>query len=287
MNREFNRLVNGILESHWKRSPVGATFLGVHKYDDKLDKFDPESRRLYLKKNKEDLKKLKKFSPDAKAQSRRVKLSADELMDWRMLRDALRVEIAEEQKLRWSRRHADLYPNSALFGCYILMVRDFAHLKVRMKSVLGRLKQVPRLMKQGQENLRRGGNIPRIWTKLAIETTVGGKEFFNQMIPLFAEKVPNLKKQLLAANRKALFAFDDYEEFLKKKLLPRSNGKFAIGQEFFDFLLSVHHQLPHTADDLIEIGNRLVRQTQAEMISVAKKIDPKKNWAKIVEDLKK
>jgi uncharacterized protein (DUF885 family) len=167
------------------------------------------------------------------------------------------------------------------------MVRDFAPLKVRMKSVLGRLKQVPRLMKQGQENLRRGGNIPRIWTKLAVETTAGGKEFFNQMVPLFAEKVPNLKTQLLAANRKALAAFDDYEEFLKKRLLPRSKGKFAIGQEFFDFLLSVHHQLPHTADDLIRIGNRMVRQTQAEMRSVAKKIDSKRNWTKIVEDLKK
>jgi uncharacterized protein (DUF885 family) len=286
MNGGFNRLVNEILEFQWRKSPVEATFLGIHKYDDELDKFDPESRRRYLKKTKEHLRKLNEFSPDAKTQSRKAKLSADEQMDWRMLRDSLRVQIAEEEKLRWFARHAVLYPNTALLGCYILMVRDFAPFKARMKSLLGRLKQVPGLMKQGQQNLRRGGNIPRIWTKVAIETTVGGKEFFGQMIPLFAEKVPNLKRELLAANRKALSAFDDYEEFLKKKLLPRSNGKFAIGEEFFNFLLSVHHQLPHTADDLERIGNRLIRQTQAEMRAVAKKINPKKSWTKIVDELK-
>ena len=286
MNKEFNQLVNKILEFQWKKSPVEATFLGIHKYDDKLDKFDPESRRLYLKKTKEHLRNLNEFSPDAKTQSRKAKLSADEQMDWRMLRDSLRVEIAEEEKLRWFRRHAALYPNSTLLGCYILMVRDFAPLKVSMKSLLGRMKQVLRLMKQGEENLSRGRDIPRIWTKVAVETTVGGKEFFREMIPLFAKKVPTLKKQLLAANDKALSAFDDYEEFLKKRLLPRSKGRFAIGEEFFNFLLSVHHQLPQTTDDLVRIGNRLIRQTQAEMRTLARKIDPKKSWTKIVDELK-
>jgi uncharacterized protein (DUF885 family) len=106
------------------------------------------------------------------------------------------------------------------------------------------------------------------------------------MIPLFAQKVPGLKKQLWRANDKALSAFDDYEEFLRKRLLPRSKGKFAIGEEFFNFLLSVHHQLPHTTDDLVRIGNRIIRQTQAEMRSLARKIDPKKSWTKIVDELK-
>jgi len=287
MNKEFNKLVNEVLEFRWKASPMEATFSGIHKYDDKLDKTNPKSRRLYLKKTKEYLRKLERFSVDRKRRSKTAKLSMDEQMDWKMLRDSLKVEIAEKENIRWFRRHAMLYPDIALIGCYILMVRDFAPLKVRMKSLLGRLKEVPRLMKEGEENLRRGRNIPRIWTKVAIETTSGGKAFFKQMIPLFAQKVPDLKKQLLKANHKALLAFDDYEEFLKKRLLPRSKGQFAIGDEFFNFLLSVHHQLPYTADDLLRIGSRMIRQTQAEMRSLAKRIHTKKSWIKIVDDLKK
>ncbi len=285
MNKEFNKLVNEILEFRWKESPVEATFSGIHKYDDKLDKTDSESRKRHLRKSKEYLRKLEKFSSGTRGA--RAKLSKDEEMDWKMLRDTLRVEIAEEEKIRWLNRHAWIYPYAALMGCYILILRDFAPLRQRMRSLLGRLKQVPRFMREGQENLTRGRDIPRIWTQVAVETTAGGKEFFNQMIPLFAEKVPGLKKQLLAANKRAISAFDDYEEFLRKRLLARSKGRFAIGKDFYNFLLSVHHQLPYTADQLLPIGNRMIRQTQKEMTFLAKKINRKKSWPKIVDDLKK
>ncbi len=287
MNKEFNKLVDEVLEFRWKDSPVSATFSGIHKYDDKLDKTDPESRRQHLKRAKEYLKKLDRFTPVSKTHSEKARLSIDEKMDWKMLRNSLEVEIAWEEKLRWLQRLASIYPETALFGSYILILRDFAPLSQRMKSVLGRLKQVPRLMKEGKENLRRGKDIPKIWTEIAIETTVSGKEFFKQMIPLFAEKVPRLKKELLAANQKAISAFDDYEDFLKKRLLPRSKGSFAVGEKFFNFLLSVHHQLPYTADDLLSMGNRIIKETQAEMKFLAKKIDPQKSWSGIVADLKK
>jgi uncharacterized protein (DUF885 family) len=287
MNKEFNNLVDEVLEFRWKDSPVSATFSGIHKYDDKLDKTDPDSRRQHLKRAKEYLKKLDRFTPVSKTHSEKARLSIDEKMDWKMLRNSLEVEIAWEEKLRWLNRLASIYPETALFGSYILVLRDFAPLNQRMKSVLGRLKQVPRLMKEGKENLRRGKDIPKIWTQIAIETTVSGKEFFKQMIPLFAEKSPRLKKELLAANQKAISAFDDYEDFLKKRLLPRSKGQFAIGEKFFNFLLSVHHQLPYTADDLLSIGNRIIKETQAEMKFLAKKIDPQKRWTEIVADLKK
>jgi len=287
MNKEFNKLTNEILEFRWKDRPVYATFLGIHKHDDKLDKTDSKSRRLHLKKMKDYLKKLDRYSSDPKFRAKKVKFSKDEEMDWRILRDSLRVEIAEEEKIRWLKRHALIYPETVLYGCYILILRDFAPLSQRMRSVLARLKQIPRLMKEGKENLRRGKDIPRTWTQVAIEATAGGREFLKQIIPPFAEKVPHLKKNLLLANQKALSAFDDYEEFLKKQLLQRSKGSFAVGEKLYNFLLSVHHQLPYTADDLLPIGNRIIKQTQAEMKFLAKKINPRKSWVKIVGELKK
>ncbi len=287
MNREFNRLVDEILEFRWKARPVGATFSGIHKYDGQLDKTDSQSRRQYLRKSKSYLRQLGEFSPEGKASRRQTQLSEDQKMDWKILRDSLRVEIAEEEKIRWLTRDAIIYPYLALMGCYVLIFRDFAPLSQRMNSLLGRLRQVPRLLKEGQENLRRGRDVPRIWTQVAIETTAGGKQFFRQMIPVFAEKMPHLRKQILAANGKTLTAFEDYERFLKKRLLPRSKGRFAVGRQFFNFLLSVHYQLPYTVDDLPSIGDRIIRQTQAEMKSLAKRINAKKGWSEIVKGLKK
>jgi len=285
MNKEFNKLADEILESLWKDSPVMATMLGVHKYDDKLDKTDPEYRKRHLKKAKEYLKRLEKFSPAHRAGN--FRLSKDQAMDWKILKNSLQVEIAEERNLRRFKRNALVYPQTALRGCYVLVMRDFAPLNRRMKSLLGRLKQIPRFMKQGQKNLSVGRDIPRIWTQIAINTSAGGGEFFKRIIPQFAAKVPRLKKELLAANDKAIKAFAEYEEFLKSRLLARSKGDFAVGKRFFDFLLKTQHQLPYTSGDLLKIGNRMIKQTQKEMRSVAKRIDPEKNYARILEELNK
>ncbi len=285
MNKEFNRLVDQILDFRNKATPVMATILGVHKYDDKLDKTDLKSQKQYLKKTKEYLKKLKKF--DSSIQRGKVKLNKNEEIDLKILRNSLEVEIAEQEKISWLNRSALIYPQTALRGCYFLIMRDFAPLPRRMKSVLARLKQIPRLLNEGKDNLRTGKNIPMIWTQIAIETTAGGKEYFKKTIPQFAEKVPRLEKELLAANGKAISAFEDYEKILKDKLLHRSRGDFAVGKSFFNFLLTTRHQLPYTSDDLLSIGNRVIKETQTEMISVAKKIDPQKSWNEVLEDLKK
>ena len=280
MNKEFGKLVDEILEFCWKDSPVYATFSGIHKYDNKLDNIEPGFRRLHLKRTREYLRRLRKFSSGIR--SGKILLSEDQKMDLRVLKDYLRVEIVEDEKIRWFHRNGRIYPYTALMGCYILMVRDFAPLSRRMKSLLGRLKQIPSFMKQGQQNLKRGRNIPRIWTQIAIETTKTGKAFFKQMVPQFAEKVPRLKKQLLSANQRVLLAFGDYEQFLKNQILPRSRGSFAIGEKLYNFFLSVQYQLPYTAEDLLSIGDRIIKQTQAEM-----RLLTKKSWAKIVEDAKR
>ncbi|MGB2698300.1 MAG: DUF885 domain-containing protein, partial [Candidatus Zixiibacteriota bacterium] len=237
------------------------------------------------KKSKGYFKKLNRFYSDV--QKGKAKLNKNEEIDLRILRNSLEVEIAEQERIRWFSRSGLMYPQTALRGCFFLIMRDFAPLSRRMKSVLARLKQIPRLMKEGENNLKRGKNIPLIWTQIAIDTTAGGKEYLKKTIPQFAEKVPRLKKELLAANGKAISAFEDYEKFLKDKLLPRSKGDFAVGKRIFNFLLKTKHQLPYTADDLLLIGNRIIKDTQAEMRALARKIDPQKSWAGIHQDLRK
>jgi len=83
MNKEFNKLVNEILEFRWKYRPVYATFLGIHKHDHQLDKTDSKSGRLHLKKLKGYLKKLDRYSSDPKFHAKKVKFSKDEEMDGR------------------------------------------------------------------------------------------------------------------------------------------------------------------------------------------------------------
>jgi uncharacterized protein (DUF885 family) len=60
-----------------------------------------------------------------------------------------------------------------------------------------------------------------------------------------------------------------------------------LGSKLFDFLLKTHHQLPYNADDLLNIGQKLIKQTQEEMQKLSTSIDPTKSWFEIIAQMKK
>ena len=279
MDKEFEKLSEEILEWRWEVSPLEATFEGYHKYDDKFDRFDREWRQELLAKAKDYVKRLNQFEDES--------LSPDNGVDRTILSKAFEVEIKREEEFKDLERRPFLYPEVALYGIYILMLRQFAPLEERMTSVLGRLKEVGTVLKDGKQNLLRGENIPEVWTKIALEVTEGGLQFFSSFLPLMAERVPSLKEEILAANGKASEAFTDYVSFLKQELLPKSRGDFALGKERFNFLLREHHLLPYDTEGLFEIGQQVREETQREMKRTAQKIDPQKRWPEIVEELKK
>ena len=279
MSQEFTKLVDEILEFNWESNPIEATFSGIHRYDDKLDIMNLKFREKYREKLKEYTKKLELFSSET--------LSSDQKMDRKILKSSLETEVKIEEETKKLERKSSFYPKYALWGPYILMLRDFAPLEQRMANALARLEKIPIFMEQGKANLKRGESIPKVWTETGIETTSSGKEFFDKVIPIFAEKVPEIKGRILDATQKAKESFDSYETFLKEEILPRSDGDFAIGKKLFDYLLSSHHMLPYNSDQIYSIGEKLIEETQKEMEKVSKEIDPQKDWTGIVKEIKK
>ncbi|KPL04528.1 MAG: hypothetical protein AMJ90_00320 [candidate division Zixibacteria bacterium SM23_73_2] len=279
MKKEFTRLVDEILEFYWESNPIEATFSGIHRYDQVLDKMDSESRKKYRDKIKNYLERVKDFPSDT--------LSSDQKMDQQILLSSLKTEVKIEEETKKLQRDSSFYPRYALWGPYILMLRNFAPLKERMKAALARLEKIPAFMEQGKANLKKGEGIPKIWTETGLETTSSGKDFFDKMIPIFAEKVPEIKQKILDATHKAKEAFESFETFLKQDILPESDGDFAVGKELFDYLLSSHHMLPYDSEEVYSIGEKLIGQTQKEMEEVSKEIDPQKHWTEIVKETKR
>jgi uncharacterized protein (DUF885 family) len=276
---EFQELVDEILEEMWRDNPVAATYAGIHKYDNQLGKVDREFRREIVSKNVRYIARLGDFQD-------RI-LSPDEAMDHLVLTNALKVENELEEKMNRHERDGSIYPETVLFGIYILIQRDFAPLGQRMESALERMKDAPRLLAEGMENLRKGNNIPEVWTRIGIDVTEGGIHFCKSIIPQVAESVPELRSNLLQANQTLLEVFLNYRKFLTDCIIPKSNGKFAVGKELFEYLLMVEHQLPYGTDDLLMIGEKVLRDATIMVREVARKIDSGSAWDKVVAKLKK
>ncbi|MDH4222809.1 MAG: DUF885 domain-containing protein, partial [candidate division Zixibacteria bacterium] len=247
-----------------------------HRYDGQFGRYSPVFRKGYHQKLKQYARNLKKFY------NKKEKLSGDELLDLKILHSGLEKEIKYETEYQRYLRDASMFPSLVLSGCNVLILREFAPADARGKSLLLRLKLIPAFLKQAEKNLKSARKIPRIWTEIGMETTSGGKLFFQTNVPEFAGQVPHLKNAIQEASQDAEKSFNHYYDFLKKKILPKSKGDFACGRKLFDYLLSENHQLPYNSPALIKKGEKIIRETRIELKKVAKRIDPTKTWSEIV-----
>jgi len=273
--RDFKSLTKGFLDWFFRSNPVMATFMGVHDYDHQLGEFSREAIDQQIKEAKEYLAALQAVDPAGLDEAERV--------DCELLENMLEVELRLHEDLaRWKKdpSHAQL----PTMGCYILLSREFAPIDERLESVLGRLRDTPRVMAEAKETVT---EPVRVWVETALETARGGQMFLQGLIPTFAEKASsdNLTREIKEANTKAVEAVQDFVEHLES-LLPKSGPDFGTGREVFDYLLKRRHYLDYDADSLHAKGWELFNDTLRQMEETARQIDPGKTWEEIVDDLK-
>lgn len=279
MNKELDQLLTKIIRAKWENEPVSATFLGIHDFDDQLGRYDRNTQT-------DLIERAKGYAGELKAYEGEPTLSGDQKIDLHLLMGQLESEVRFFETVGMPFRNATIYPYICLYGIYSLLIRDFAPLEQRIRSVLTRLGDVPRLLKEGQQNLSEGERIPRVWTDIACEVTEAGISFFQTYITKLSEQVPDMHEQIRRANNSAIEALKEYRLFLKEQILSKAVQDFAIGEDMFNFLLKNDHLLPYDVDSLITLGRECIAQTEQLMEQIAGEIDQTKSWRKIVAALK-
>ncbi|MCX6827070.1 MAG: DUF885 family protein, partial [candidate division Zixibacteria bacterium] len=261
-DKAFEGLVENILEETWEFSPFTATFMGIHKYDHLLDQVDKETRKAYLVKQHSQLALLDAFKYGGN-------INSDNLLDLEILQCNLKTRIATEEMFNRFERDPSLYPNMAIFACFILVLREFLPIEERCRALISRLREIPRFLTEAEENLMPAETIPSIWLDMAREMTISGQKYFAELVIPDVPAIAHLKDEVGAASALALKAFDDYLQFLNEKLSRKPQGSFAAGREYFDFLLSNYHLLPYTSEELETIGLEYIEKTSDEMRRLA------------------
>lgn len=273
---KFSDFIEEYMEYNWKTSPISATFAGVHKYDHELDNVKDDFIRDVNEHRKEYLAELEKIPKES--------LTEDEQIDWQLLRNEIDSTIRDTEEIQPWKTRAAVYPELCAHAMFILSVREFAPLEERAQAIVSRMKQVPRVLKDGAKNLK---NCPQLFVKLGIEMTDGCSSFIQDLIPKLLTKVPGTKKQLEDAGKKALSALQQYRRHLTDEFLDRSSGDIAIGAELFEFKLKNDHLLPYNAQEILEIGKDLREKTIHALEEAAHRINPGKKWYDVVSDIKK
>ena len=276
---DLSTIVDDAIAASNAWQPVGATSRGFHEHDARLGDRSAaavEGRMADVRSLLDRVGKLDRASLTEHDPAGHGPYDAD------LLERRLKWELTEHEHVRYGHRHPGGYLATIGSGCNGLVIRDFAPLDDRLRSLVGRLNDVPRLLEQAKANLT---DPLRPHVETAIEQAAGMKALFARDLPEAASKSSDdaLKQQFEAANKAALAAVDAFGAWLKSDLLPKASDEFAWGADTFRKLLSETDSIDEPLDVLIRRGEEDLRAHQQAMRDVAAQIDPSADPRAVVD----
>ncbi len=258
LDSQFDKVVQEFLTRSLEINPVAGTYLGLHEYDDSLPKGGREWIEANLKLAQEVKEALKDFPPGSLTGYRRVDR---ELLEW-----VVDLSIFEHQKIRMWEKYS---PSVDVLGgsIYLLMVRDFAPLEARLKSIASRLEQFPEFEKRNRELLK---DPVRVWNSIALQSGYG----MHQLLDILEEQAsnyPSIREEVRASISTTREALNDHLKWLETEVLPRSKDEFHLGKPLFNELLKLRG-IPYDADELVEIGYSYLERYKEELKELAHEI---------------
>jgi uncharacterized protein (DUF885 family) len=258
-------------EYYFPFSPTTATSAGIHKYDDKLEDYSKAGvakRVAALKKFESEFEKLPE-SPDRD-----------------LVLDDIRASLLELETVRDWERNPDNYSSGITNSAFVIMSRTFAPPGARLKLLTARERLMPKVLAEARLNLK---DPPRIFTEVAIEQMPGNISFFENDVPLAFKAVtdPKLLADFRAANSAVIASLKEYEQWMMKDLLPRSQGDFRLGSATFAKKLAYEEMVDIPLDRLLAIGYDDLRANQKRFAETAARIDSTKTPQQILAEMEK
>ena len=274
-NSDFNQLVDQYFDGLNKFYPSNATYQGIHDFDNLLEDYSQESVARRVKFFKEFEQKFTAIDSP--------KLNSSDASDREIVLSNIKSSLLELERIKQWEKNPDIYSSGITSSVFTVMSRNFAPQDERLKIVIARQKQMPKVFDDARANLK---NPPKIYTEIAIEQIPGIISFFKNDLPSAFKEVKDaaLVVEFTATNQAVLDALEKYGKFLKTELLPKSNGDFRIGEDNYRKKLLYDEMVDLPLDRLLQIGEENLRANQEAYKQAALKLDSKKTPQQILAE---
>ncbi len=263
----FNQLADQYFDEFFKHNPSASTAAGFHERDAQLEDYSKEEIDRQIAYLKDFAAKFDKI--DAK------ELSADAVADRELVTSSINASLLELEQIRQWEKNPDRYSSGITQSVYVIMSRKFASSEERLRSVIEREKQMPKVFDAARANLK---NPPRIYTEIALEQLPGLVSFFQNDVPSAFNEVKDEKllAEFKQTNKAVMDALGSYQKFLKDDLLGKSSGDFRIGTDNYRKKLLYEEMVDLPLEELLKIGEADLRKNQEAYKQTAAKLDPNK-----------
>lgn len=260
----FAKLAHDAVERWLALSPVSATQIGDHRYDDRLDDLSPAGRQQRLETSKALLAQLEAIDVS--------RLSRENQVDAALLRNQLQSDIWTIEVLQdwaWDPQVYSSLTGNAIYG---LMARDFAPLPQRIAAATARMEQLPALLAQARANLD-PARVPKIHAETVARQNAGLLEIVETFITPHLGELPAADAaRTRAAIATLKQAVAEHQRWLDKTLVPNARGDFRIGADKYDQKLKFALSSSLSRAEIRQRAEAEMRRVRAQMYEIARRV---------------
>lgn len=274
-DEEYENVAEEYIKGYFMARPLEGTALGLHEFDGKISDYS----RLALD---AELSRLHRFD-DRLSKFDLAKLSPRHAIDVRILQAAIRKELFLREEMSVFERNPMVYARAADLNVYIK--RNFAPLEDRVRSIIAIERQVPNIIIAAKTNLNEV--LPKPYVELAIQIAKGAADFLrNNLVAAIADlKDEQTRSDFTEANHRAVSALADYAGWLERNRLPKASPDFAIGEGKYKRMLSETELVDLAPAKVLEIGLAQLKAEQQAFVEAAKEIDPNKPAPEVYQQI--
>ncbi|HEV7387256.1 MAG TPA: DUF885 domain-containing protein, partial [Gemmatimonadaceae bacterium] len=210
----------------------------------------------------------------------------DDSIDAAMIDGAIKSELQDEELLANWKKNPMNYVGLPGNAVDLLMKRNFAPPVDRLKSVTARLRGVPAVLAVMRQNVV---NPPREFTDLAMRIAAGSVGFFKDDVAKWAKGAAGndtaTLREFTRVNDSVATSMQGAADWLKNGLLPKSNGKFAIGSKAFADKLRYDEMVDTPLPELLKVGEAQLDKDYKAFVATAREVAPGKTPEQAMETL--
>ena len=259
---QFAALGERYIASLTRLSPVEATGLGEHRYDDKLPDISAAGRALREGEWRALLGELARID--------RAGLSRDNQVDLALLDNELRYKLWTNDRMESWAWDATGYNDEAGSSLYRLAARDFAPWPVRLRSATARMEALPGYLAEVRRQLV-PARVPQVWAETLAKQNGGIVEIVRDMLLPHAGALAGAERARFDAAFTGLeTAVAEHQRWIDATLVPQARGEFRLGAERYDEKMRFALQSALTRPELKARAEAAKAEARAEMYEIAR-----------------
>jgi uncharacterized protein (DUF885 family) len=272
----FENITKEMITKFLEKNPDLATSLGLHDpYDHLLPNASTQNFLENLRLEEEWIRQLKD----------RVdyeELSQDKKLDWKIVEKFHEISLFTFHE----RRQHELNPDAfeTLGGLiFIMFTKDYAPFERRIDDIAARIEKIPKYLEEFHSRFEKSKPV-RLWVQIALETAESMEGLFQFVLHAAKSKVSDkVYNRLQKAMEKLQPTMKAHQDWLSG-LLARSSEEWALGKEKFDKLLRLR-DLGLTSDQILQFGEKSLKELKAERKSVVQQMAPGKSEEEVMKKI--